>query len=171
MLVYVLLAFMVACSCQKGKDVTSAPDPFPGTETFGDDADIQPDSESESLTNTDTCDASICNNPPRDHCHDTSCMRRYNSEGYCVDRECFYSYVIRCCRWGCEGYSCNPIPCHLIECNTPPPPECLDRGRLLKYEDWGECDEGYCFYEYEIIECNCQIDGADFYCIELEMEK
>ncbi|MBW2703364.1 MAG: DUF4434 domain-containing protein [Deltaproteobacteria bacterium] len=77
-----------------------------------------------------------------------------------TDDDCTGDQV--CVSGRCE----DPVDlCFGLVCDSPPPDECLDSSRLLRYADQGLCDDGECRYstEEEICEGGCQ-DGHCLVC-------
>jgi hypothetical protein len=85
--------------------------------------------------------AATCVTPPAAACSDPQTLVIYGSPGTCSSAAgCSYTPTSTHCQYGCNGTTkaCNPDPCSLLSCNTPPPNGC--------YDPVGGCLNGTCIY-------------------------
>ena len=100
----------------------------------------------------DPCDGVDCNTPPADYC-DGDSLVVYAVEGTCADGSCSYTSQTELCDDGCSNGACNGDPCAGVDCNTPPPAECITANTRQFWTSPGTCENGVCDYPMEYQEC------------------
>nr|MDJ0766694.1 hypothetical protein [Myxococcota bacterium] len=107
------------------------------------------------------CEGITCTTPPANVCEDADNLRVYEQTGYCENAECFYSYQVSPCAYGCADGACLEDPCAGVTCDAPPANYCEDASTLRAFEPNGTCTDGEC--EYGFTDNTCEfgcLDGA-----------
>jgi hypothetical protein len=106
----------------------------------------------------DPCGDFVCPGGGDATCADDTTLRSYAAMGTCSNGVCTIATTDTHCPNGCvgvaTGVACNPNPCGLVVCNSPPPPSCVNATTLRSYASTGSCAGGTCSYAPTDRACN-----------------
>jgi hypothetical protein len=106
----------------------------------------------------DPCGDFVCLAEAKIACVGSTTLRSYPAMGTCSQGVCTFTPSDTECPHGCintaSGVACNPDPCGLVDCHSPPPPTCANATTLRTYPLTGSCTGGTCSYAPTDQACN-----------------
>jgi hypothetical protein len=98
----------------------------------------------------DPCGDFMCASQAKTWCADETTVRSSPAMGTCTLGACSFPTTDVHCPHGCtdlgSGLTCNPDPCGLVACNSPPASSCVNATTLRSYASSGTCAGGTCSY-------------------------